>query len=491
MAVRGAKATSHLYEIDNLVAPARAAAALLSVYAVVQAILKGDRTKPPLRSVLNDLLNWVQGQEDLRFDPFDYFELPDPTQLKRSSSVLAGVHRFIRHKYEQLGAIPSPGDRRILECLKDPKEYRKGSRGGGSPASHLRIFEEKVDPVTAVLREVFRSGRADVMFCHPTYQWRNVETGELVSIPALSPHSIKLFLYGLSPDYRRARPNAGLFYVIREARGVFVEGNEPRNCLVRDVLWLRSLREPQARNTTESGYYFSAFDRSVYDVSGLETEPRGQVRLSGGSKATDRHDSALPFHLSFAPFRNHAPLRNRIGLLAGSTVHSIERPAAWKVLIVAVPKSEHDVLELALETIAGQEDPAFLPSNREEMLLQYLFAEGRIGVVTAREMPEAAQSSPAAGPVDRGAQFLEVRRTFKQLVALPHTLSDDPLSVEMFEHLLGSEYQQIANKGEGRKGRHVSDLIRLIIRNWAALEPAQLILQGPPAHGRQAADRAQ
>lgn len=143
----------------------------------------------------------------------------------------------------------------------------------------------------------------------------------------------------LEADGEPAWKKTGLFCVVREARGPYT--SEPRdiNVVVRDLLWLRRCSGDNASGQVPEektgpggnlGFYFSAFDRIVYEIRNL-TIRNGTMMIDAISFMETGSERSLCLY--YPESMHDHPLHCREGVLMG-TIRDPERSGAWKVLIV-------------------------------------------------------------------------------------------------------------------------------------------------------------
>lgn len=313
---------------------------------------------------------------------------------------------------------------------------------------------------------------------HPRFRWESKRDKRAFAIPAYSTTSLKLLLCGISKSFLAKNPEAGPFYVVREARGVFGDRVDRLNLLVRELLWLRDTDRSQSATSEYLGYYFSAVENDIYAITNIQTIENGQVQLFGqklllDSETLDEHH----FYLTMPPLGGRQKdSTSRPGLLCGSTTRA-RRPAAWKVVVLEPPERMN--LMTSLETIIAQQfcfsgdTIQTLTADRSKVgllkaAMDYLQSTSRVGVLAAHKLAMKSE--------EHERQLSDLRYALKYLVASEAKPTIDRVTERLFFDLLSKDAQARIDRArsDSRNPKLFDDALFAILSDWNMLESISL-----------------
>lgn len=142
----------------------------------------------------------------------------------------------------------------------------------------------------------------------------------------------------------------GPHFILRKARGVVTNQALDREVIVRDVLWIRPLKqepdaegvrsEQQTNPTISLGYYLSAMDKQVYEITSISV--RGTfVLIDAVAFLKQGETKSLCIHMPRIPLQRNpeAAFGSMIGAL-----RSTQRTGAWSMLPLRPVLSDSDLL---------------------------------------------------------------------------------------------------------------------------------------------------
>ena len=141
----------------------------------------------------------------------------------------------------------------------------------------------------------------------------------------------------------------GPYFVYRRARSSMTNSKADIDLIVRDFIWI--LPEPPESSAADypvHGFYFSAFDKEVYEVdrvSGL-VRPRSMLKIDATAFRTDKPEKSLFLYAPTIPLENTETFT--LGTITG-TLRDTKRTGGWTCAIVR-PKLRRVELQ-ALNTL--------------------------------------------------------------------------------------------------------------------------------------------
>jgi hypothetical protein len=177
---------------------------------------------------------------------------------------------------------------------------------------------------------------------------------------AFRPSAIKTLFHGLGDRAATVARDAGIFLVIREARGRVAALPKIRDSLFRDLLWIRHLPsdlngpEVAQRNPTDDpyGYYFSLVDPAPYALNQGSAPSAQEIQLSSVRVGEDWGSKTGVHSASFYFLRSDTdgPLAARQVMIEGAT-RLVNQRGAWQGLMVRPDWLDLERLELDMEAI--------------------------------------------------------------------------------------------------------------------------------------------
>lgn len=282
-------------------------------------------------------------------------------------------------------------------------------------------------------------------------------------------------------DGEAAWKKTGLFCVVREARGPYTSEVRDINIIVRDLLWLRRCTgtDPSGHVPEEKtgpggnlGFYFSAFDRAVYEIRNLVIR-NGTIMIDAISFMETGSERSLCLY--YPESTHDHPLHCREGVLMGTT-RDPARSGAWKVLIIRPDWSNRAVLDAQLSVYLKQMANMNEQTYRDAVAKCFRFvAEALlVGVLYSRDW---ARQEP-------DPRLDKTRFQFRKMLWEQRAKArrDQILLGTRIDAQLGDVLRPVLEaKLAGGKDviQQTIDAIRTVLtENWSLIEPPQLVSSG-------------
>jgi hypothetical protein len=282
-------------------------------------------------------------------------------------------------------------------------------------------------------------------------------------------------------DGEVAWKKTGLFCVVREARGPYTNEVQDINIIVRDLLWLRHctggdpsgrVRDDRTGPGGNLGFYFSAFDRVVYEVRNL-TIRNGTMMIDAISFMKTGTERSLCLYYPESS-HDHA-LHCREGVLMGTT-RDPARSGAWKVLVVRPDWSNLPVLDAQLSVYLKRMTTLNQQEYRDVVIKCFRFVSEAllVGVLYSREWARKAPDP----------QIDEIRHQFRDMLWLKRAKArrERIFLGNRIDAALGDVLQPIlATRSTDREDilkKTIDATRRVLTDNWNLIEPLQLISSG-------------
>jgi hypothetical protein len=444
-----------LYEIDAFEGSGKFAVLALGMLAMARRCTHPDQADT-LHSLVTEI-DAFSAQENRPMSFGNYF-LNKRSQLRINSAAAA---IFCRYLVSQLKILP--------EMFK--------SNDTDLAVKIQKIMTGNITRLIDLVVTDFARSKA-----HPTFSWVSSKSPYAYGALAFSEQSLRLCLVGLSQRAFEARDRHGVYYIIREARGMFLRRPPDRLTIIaKDLLWLRRPDMLTPHQPQEwCGAYFSSMDNAIYTLSDVQIIDNSQVQCFGRKMGPEGHLEKHHFYFAMPEYSDE-PFR--IGLICGSTSKA-QRPAAWKVAVIEPP----DRASIAgdLEAIVHQE---YISKNRSDHQvskqssagarylagLDFLQQAGRIGILASHALASASGNDLAT--LQRSHLII---RTLGATEGVPQI---DPIILSLFENLLSKRavgaLDRLRSMAEAKD--LANDLIRGILESWAMLEPDHLFARNPSA----------
>lgn len=465
------------YEIDAYGGSGSKALYLLS--AIEMARLLSGQAGPPadFESLLAILNDYEPRYAVARRKP-DFTNYFGPTAVKDLKNGSAAYEHLFDFMFRQITTIRlnclSPGLALLrLEHRDDPEKLQKVLRNFLSETK--RALTERLSKTPGKAR-------------HPRLHWLSANGVASYGLPAYSLASLRLLLCGFSRPHLVENREAGVYYAVRQPRGVLAETPERLAALVRDVLWLRHTNELWHDNERKCfGYYFGALSGDVYEISSVDVVKGGYVHLYGREIKHRSSSSSSQMSMILPPRCDTEQEPHRPALIFGAAGkrESKKLPAAGKVVVLTPPHAWEIAKDL--ETILSQtvlfkdsgDGPERLGAyvDRVFALLDLLQAKGHVGVISAHAI--------ARNSVEHLDRLLTLRHHLKSLLALDVAPCVDAITKRMFLDLLDADLQaRIERMGaDPRISGEFNAVLEGILTSWGMLDPLSIVepesLAGP------------
>ena len=256
-----------------------------------------------------------------------------PENLVRLWELLGFIEKCIQDKFAWRcceAHLPlHPSWKPVLQSLCEQANTGGNTEGKNRLPKLPEIFEQINEVIagaegTTKLCRQFRLGRIGAAL-RATSMWRDIESRFMA---------------------QRIR---GPYFVYRRARSSMTNSKADIDLIVRDFIWI--LPEPPEGSDSDYqayGYYFSAFDKEVYEidrVSGL-VRPRSMLKIDATAFRTDKPEKSLFLYAPTIPLENTETFT--LGTITG-TLRDTKRTGGWTCVIVR-PKL-HGIELQALNTL--------------------------------------------------------------------------------------------------------------------------------------------
>lgn len=256
-----------------------------------------------------------------------------PGRVKRLWELLRFIEKCIPDKFAWKyceAHVPSnPAWKPVLQRLCEQANTGNNTESKDRLPKLPEIFEQIVEVIVGVegkteLCHHFQLGRIGAAL-RATSMWRDIESRFME---------------------QRVR---GPYFVYRRARSSMTSSKTDIDLIVRDFIWI--LPEPPESSDADypvHGFYFSAFDKEVYEVdrvAGL-VRPRSMLKIDATAFRTDKPEKSLFLYAPTIPLENTETFT--LGTITG-TLRDTKRTGGWTCAIVR-PKLSSGELQ-ALNTL--------------------------------------------------------------------------------------------------------------------------------------------